>query len=383
MKKSFLSVITAAVLFAALFSLSSCSRSHKSESPKGLVKISLRYARLFRIYKGSGYTQLDVVNPWDTAILLQRFYLVPKQGGILPQKVDGQIIRVPVSSMACASSTDVCYAQQLGLLDSIVGVAEPNYINNSYLLSRLSVGKVVDLGQSMEINREQLIKVNPNIFFVSPFKDNKYSSVTASGIPMAMVSAYLEEHPLGRAEWVKFMALFFGKEQRANFYFDSLVNRYQKLATIGQSAKTKPTVFSGKPYQGIWYVSPGNSYMARLFADAGARYLFADKHEQGAIPLDFETVYKRAANADFWVMLENYPGQYSYSILHDEYAPFADFDAFKNHRIVFCNTSKSAYYDEGMLQPDRLLADFIKAFHPELLPNYKPAYYSILKNREQ
>ncbi|HUW07006.1 MAG TPA: ABC transporter substrate-binding protein [Williamwhitmania sp.] len=368
------------VVALATFSLSSCNRSSQSNGSKGLVEVPLRYAKLFKVFKANGYTQLDVVNPWDTAILLQRFYLVPKQGGILPHKVDGQIIRVPVSSMACASSTDVCYAQQLGLLDSIVGVAEPNYINNSYLLSRLGAGKVVDLGQSMEINREQLIRVNPNIFFVSPFKDNKYAAVMASGIPLAMVSAYMEEHPLGRAEWVKFMALFFGKEERANFYFDSLVSCYQKLARVGQSAKTKPTVFSGKPYQGIWYVSPGNSYMAKLLADAGARYLFAYKHEQGAIPLDFETVYKKAANADFWVMLENYPGQYSYSILKDEYAPYADFDAFKNGRIVFCNTYKSTYYDEGMLQPDRLLADFIKAFHPELLPNYQPAYYSMLKN---
>ena len=188
----------------------------------------------------------------------------------------------------------------------------------------------------------------------------------------------MEEHPLGRAEWVKFMARFFGKEQRANFYFDSLVNCYQKLARVSQSAKTKPTVFSGKPYQGIWYVSPGNSYMAKLFADAGARYLFADKQEQGAIPLDFETVYKKAANADFWVMIENYEGQYTYSILQHEYAPFGDFNAFRNRRIVFCNTNKSTYYDEGMLQPDRLLADFIKAFHPELLPDYKPAYFSML-----
>jgi len=178
------------------------------------------------------------------------------------------------------------------------------------------------------------------------------------------------------------MALFFGKEQEANKNFSEIEVRYKTLVAKAKEATSRPTVFASKPYQGIWYVSPGNSYMAQLFADAGARYLYADRKSQGPIPFDFETVYQQAVHADFWVVLENYQGVYSYQTMKDEYASYADFDAFKSRKVVFCNTNNTAYYDEGLLRPDVLLSDLLKAFHPELMENYSPVYFDILKQEK-
>ena len=378
MKKRFYLFFGAIALLSPTV-LSSCGGTSTANVDADFVEVPMHYARLFRVFKADGVTRVDVVNPWDTTSLMKRYYLVPV--GAKPiSKADGIVVTVPLKSMACAAATEISCAERLGLLDSIVGVSEKQYINNQHILGRMDKGTVADIGPSMSLNVESLIKISPDILFVSPFKDNKYGAVEASGIQLGVVSAYLETHPLGRAEWIKFMALFFGKEKEAESYFNELEVRYQKLAEKAKAAAFRPSVLSGKPYQGIWYVSPGNSYMAQLFADAGASYVFADRISQGPIPLDFETVYKKAYNADYWVILENYPGDYTYKALLDEYAPYGDFAAYKARKVVFCNTYRSTYYDEGFLKPDVLLADLLNAFHPELKEGSVPVYFSMLKS---
>lgn len=382
MKKQFYLVFGAFGLLLSVI-LASCGCNSTSKTDGQFIEVPLHYARLLKIFKADGVTRIDLVNPWDTTSMLKRYYLVARGADKSLCGTDGITVEVPLKTMACAFATDIAYAEKLGLLDSIVGVSEKRYINNQYVRSRIEKGLVADVGPSMSVNLEQLIKVSPNIFFVSPFKDNKYGPVEASGIPLGIVSAYLETHPLGRAEWLKFMALFFGKEKEADRSFLEIETRYQQLVNRAKEATARPTVFASKPYQGIWYVSPGNSYMAQLFADAGARYLYADRKSQGPIPLDFETVYKQAVNADYWVVLENYSGEYTYKTMLDEYAPYGDFAAFKNRKVVFCNTYSTTYYDEGLLKPDLLLSDLMKAFHPDLMADYAPVYFSMLKSEKQ
>ena len=51
---------------------------------------------------------------------------------------------------------------------------------------------------------------------------------------------------------------------------------------------------------------------------------------------------------------------------------------FQEKHIVYCNAEATAYFENSPLEPDILLADLIKAFHPQLLPDHEPKYYSIL-----
>ena len=95
----------------------------------------------------------------------------------------------------------------------------------------------------------------------------------------------------------------------------------------------------------------------------------------GSTPLAFETVLDRAIHADMWLIKYNQSGDMTYGDLRAEYAPYENFDAFKNRRIYSCNTGLVPYYEEFPLHPDYLLKDLIWVFHPELLPGYSPRYY--------
>ena len=124
----------------------------------------------------------------------------------------------------------------------------------------------------------------------------------------------------------------------------------------------------------------GNPYFVCLeterYADAGADYIFADMPGSGSKPLSFETVLDKAMHADYWLIKFNLADDMNYQALQTEYKPYASFDAFKNKKIYYTNTGKVPYYEEVPMHPDYLLKDLVWIFHPELLPGYKPRYFS-------
>jgi iron complex transport system substrate-binding protein len=158
--------------------------------------------------------------------------------------------------------------------------------------------------------------------------------------------------------------------------------QYDRLKKLAAQKQKKPTIFSGKKIGQVWYVPGGESYMAEFFEDAGANYIWKENQKTGSLPLDFETVFYKAQKADYWCIKENYQGRYTYKDLQSEYMHYSEFDAFKNHRVLFCNTHTKPYFEKGVLEPDVILADMIHILHPGLLPDHKNKYYKYL-NREK
>ena len=78
--------------------------------------------------------------------------------------------------------------------------------------------------------------------------------------------------------------------------------------------KELPTVFSGEMHHGSWRAVGGKNYLAQIFRDAGADYVVKDNEEAGE-NLEFEKMYAQAANADYWRILNSFPGEFSYEAL--------------------------------------------------------------------
>ncbi len=128
-----------------------------------------------------------------------------------------------------------------------------------------------------------------------------------------------------------------------------------------------------------WYAVGGESYLARLFRDAGADYFLAGDTRAGGVTLDFEQAYAGASEARYWRILNSFDGTFSYDALRREDVRYADFRAWKDRGIVHCNMREVPFYENTPVEPDVVLADFIKVFHPELVPDHEPVYYKLLK----
>lgn len=335
------------------------------------TETSVEYAKGFAIFHYPDYTKVVVFNPWEKGKLLASFELVKKN----PQK--GQIL-VPLNNVAIFSATQLDAMRKLGLLDKVMGVSDVKYLKNEEILKRYAEKKVTELAQNGDFFVEKILETAPHALFYSPFNAQQKMPAVLSSITAIPFLDYMEPSPLGRAEWIKFTAAFFGKEKQADSIFNQIKTQYLKLKELAAHVKYRPTVFSGKYYDGQWYVPGGDSYFARIFKDAGGDYLWKDVPRQASFPLDFEAVFKRAQNADFWRITGTFGVNPSYTELADENHLFTKFRAFQKHHIIYCNPEKTAYFETSPLAPQILLADFIKAFHPELLPGYQPGYYKIL-----
>ncbi len=198
---------------------------------------------------------------------------------------------------------------------------------------------------------------------------------------MAIVAEYLESSPLGRAEWLKFTALFFNQEAQAEQVFGTIAEDYNALVQITQDLELRPTVFTGFSYDGTWYMPGGKSYVAQLLRDAGATYLWAEIDQTGSLPLDFEAVYDRAARADFWVNVsQDWQSQGDAIAADPRYGEFFALQAghLFNNNARLNATGGNDYWEGGLINPHLVLADLIKILHPELLPDHELVYYQPL-----
>ena len=336
---------------------------------------SIFHAKGFQIESQPGYTLVTVRNPWNTRLTLQRYVLVPKTAGLPANLPEGVLIRTPLARAVSYGSVQCGFFSEFGALETLVGVCEPEYIHIPYVQEGVRNGRIADLGQSANPDLEKIMLIEPEALFAAPIENAGYGQTAKLGIPFIECVDYMETSPLGRAEWIRFLALFFDKKELADSLFRKTVADYNELKKRSEQVEKRPSVFVETIYSGIWYQPGGNSYIAHLFRDAGADYLWKENTNTGSIGLSFETVLERAENADFWLIKHNNAQDMTYGKLKQEYPNYAFFDAFKNRNIYFCNTGKVPYYEELPIHPDYVLKDMLRIFHPELLPDYPLRYY--------
>ena len=337
------------------------------------------YAENFKIYPiESGYKL--VIKDLSSE---NEFYLFNDTVSIPNDLTDKTIIRTPVNSVVAFSSTQWSVFQKLDEIDKVKGVLESNYTTNKEILRLVAEGKIIDAGMSTNVNTEKIIHLQPDVILVTPYPTVDYSHLKElSGATMVSFPDYLESHPLGRAEWMKVVGLLCGKEDVTNQWFDDVVRRYESLCYKCSVVEDKPAVFSDLPFENQWYVPGGNSYIAKIFSDAGGDYIWKDNESTGSLHIDAESVLLKAQNADFWRVINSSDIPFTYERLKNENELYPLFKAFKEKQLLVCNVRESGYFEKSQYEPDVLLADFIYHFHPELLTeeweNYVPTYFKRL-----
>ncbi len=293
------------------------------------------------------------------------------------------IIKKSSSRFICTTALQLGNFEVLGLEDRIVGINSLRHIFSPRMLEQLENGKTKEIGKEGNFDLETVMAAKPDYILVSASKYGGFEPLKECHIPLIPHHGYKETSPLGQAEWIKLIGLLTGETRRANAVFADIENKYltlkQEVENNCAGKKKLPTVISGRQMRDGWYFVGGRSYMAQIFKDAGADYIMKGNKESGGVTLDFEAVYAKGVKADFWQTDGSAKGKYSMKSLADEDPRYTTMNAYKNKRVVFCDLSRTPYRELAGVQPHFLLADFVKAFHPELLPNYTPKYYHILK----
>lgn len=378
------SILTACILLTCILCIGCRSKTNTSTSGGGevtdtsSVRVSPVYAKGFRVTYAGNHCLIDVQDPQNESSESYHFALVPR--GTKPEGIpaDYTIIETPVRSTICMTSLQLSNFIKLDALDCVVGITSTRHLFNKAMNQRLKSGKTVKIGIEGNFDNEVIMSMNPDLIFISPFKRGGYDALREVGTPLVPHLGYKEMTPLGQAEWIKFIGLFIGQEAEANQKFAAIEKHYNQLKALVADVKKRPVVFSGEIRGGNWYAVGGKSFLAQLFRDAGADYFLKDDPRSGGVTLDFETVYSQAESADYWRIVNSFDGEFTYDALKSQDARYADFRAFREKGIIYCNMRQKPFYESMPTEPEVVLEDLIKAFHPDLLPDYTPTYYQLL-----
>lgn len=390
MKKTLNLLIISGIMLIAFCSLTSCANvadngnsiaysgpflqydslwAHADSYPE---KVEIHYAKGLKIdYRADGI-HVFIMNPALKNSIAEEFII----------KGDARKKR-----FICTTALQLGNFEILGIEDRIVGMNSLKNVFSPKILSQLANRTTVKVGKEGNFDLEAVIAAKPDYIFVSASKFGGFESLRECGIPLIPHHGYRETDPLGQAEWIKLVGLLTGEAKRANAIFSDIERKYNdikaKVKNLRIPDKQQPTILSGRQIRDGWYVMGGKSYMAKIFHDAGANYIFANGgpvvNETGGIALDFESVYARGMNADFWQTDGSFEGEFTLDVLKTEDDRYSQIAAFKKKHVLFCNFSQTPYRELGALEPHRILADFVKALHPEILPEYTPKYYHIIR----
>lgn len=335
-------------------------------------RVDIRYAKGLKVEYTSDSVHIYISDPEVNTVKNKSYTLVT-----VPRKPAGLRKRFVTTTALQLGNFEV-----LGMESSVVGINSLRNIFSSKVRSQLEEGKTKRLGKEGNFDVETVMLLKPDYIFVSSSKYGGFETLRNCGISLIPHHGYKETDPLGQAEWIKLIGLLTGETRKANAIFDHIEKEYltlKKKVVDYCKGKKLPTVLSGRQLRDGWYVMGGKSHMARLFEDAGADYVMKYLNDTGGITLDFETVYAKGLNADFWQTDGSFDGDYTLDAMAVEDARYADIKAHKEGKVIFCNLSKTPYRELAGVAPHLMLADFVKAIHPELLPDYQPTFYDFIK----
>ncbi len=361
-----------------------CVTAYDEQTDYFPEKVTVEAASGFTVEYHNNYKIVTVTTPWQGAEA-PLVYVLVQCGTTAPEMTDmTNMIEVPVKSVVSMSTSFLPHLTTQNLLDKVVAVDTALYTSNKAVIQSVADGTIVEVGGgggSTGVNVEKMIELQPELVLAQRFNndDTAYPAMQQAGLTVVIDSDFLDATPLGVAEWGKFISMFFNTEGLAQKSFAEVNDRYEQVATLAKSADSQPTVFANTPFGGTWYMPGGASYVATLIRDAGADYLWADDETTGSISLSLEEVLDKAGDADYWVNIYQTTASELLGLDErlDEFAAFKSGEIYTNNGRVNANFG-SEYYEGGYANPDVILSDLVKIFHPDLLPDYTLYFYGKL-----
>lgn len=343
------------------------------------VKSTLEHAKNFSLEYHDSYQVLTVQQPTEGGSPVS--YVLVHCGAPTPQlsgDLSGAtVVSTPLKSIYSASTSHLPNFPILGILPALTGVGSKALISEKDVAARAAEAGVAEFAAAGTIDAETVIAGKPDAIITAGYDDPAYPTIAAAGIPVLADAEWLENDPLGRAEWVKYFAALTGTEQQAQQFFTTLSADYARIAASIPAGTPPVSVVPGQPYQGTWYVPGGASYFTRLLGDAGGTTAWATDPSSGSISTDVETVLAKAGTAPVWLASTTWTT--AAQAVADE-PRVADFTAYQQGRVWnaakdVTATGGNNFYELGVARPDLVLGDLVAILHPDVAPDHDFAFY--------
>lgn len=312
----------------------------------------------------------------------QEEYLLVQCGTpVPPHSSRTRVVTVPVQRFVLANTAFGSAIVRMDLLPELVGIPSVNAISHPAIADAYQQGRVKEVGTGPHSSVELAIATEAQLFFTfySAWPNyNTHPKLWEAGIQGIPTADHFERHPLGRTEWIKFIALFFNREREANAIFEPAARNYQALRDRTASVTHRPEVLVGWPSgRDIWNLNGARNFFATFIHDAGGRYFWQDDLALSLVPANYETVFDQQRAAPVFIS-RSYSAQ-TRKAFTQKYPSMSHFPSFQANRVWSPDKGtqlhrRPPWQDQSLDYPERVLADLIYALHPELIPHHAPHY---------
>ena len=378
-----LRALIASLSLVVLLCMMACNNPPKNNSADVNDDLAYvpHYAKGFSIRANGDTVFLKVINPWQFAADVEfEYVLVPDAS-----KDDMRQIKTPVQKAVCISTTHVAFVSALGQTEAICGISGVNHVSDSVVRQMYVDKQVFDVGYDTGLSYELIYSLRPDVVFAYGVKGEfaiVEKKLNELGVKVVYIGEYLEDTPLGKAEWLIPMSLFFGEREKAEELFAGIESDYESAKKAAHEAGgTKPKVMLNMPFKDVWYLPGNKGYMAEFLKDAGGDYIYSDYDARESAPVSIEKAYSLAQQAEFWLI-----GDHARSLSDIRRADprLSEIHAFEQKKVYNNNRRSNEFggndfWESGVVNPHLILRDLIKIFHPELLSQHEFYYYKRLE----
>lgn len=360
-------LLVATVVLSCLFMSTSCFNRSNVDKPNQIF-LYPEYSKGFYVNRSEADDSylLVIRNPLDTTQIVSEII------------IDGDDLKGNVKA-ACLSITHLAFCEKIGKLENMIGIPDSAHYIGTGILQHVEKESVKEITLGNGLKTEVLLSLKPDYLFTSEYQNIDFSTIDMAGIKAVPILEYLEPHPLGRMEWIRLFGFLMNETKLADKISETVAENYNSLVVNKMARIIRPTIFDVNEYHGYWYAAGGKSYMAQLYADAGFDYIWKDDEHNGSFPVSQEVALEKGASTEFWRFVANCSEDTEidtkYICSLNEY--YKTFDAVKKLNVIACNPSKTDYYVSGVLEPDVILMDLIKAREGE--KDYDYVYYGLIK----
>lgn len=328
--------------------------------------VSIEFATNFDVKSILGGYELKLLNPNTQQVeaVYELTYDHSKKGE--------NVIHIPIENIATLSQTTVGMLAKIDAIETITGISNINYAHSPQLKKRFKSGQIEEFGDETNPPIERIVKSKTKLIIYNGFGNafDQNGTLKKLGIGSLPNYEWRERHPLGRAEWIKFVGILVGKAEKAESVFRDSKRAYQELSKKIQTLSDAPKVISGNFYSDQWTAPAGDSYMAILIQDAGGDYVYRSHKGTGSIFLPIEKIIHDNQQTPYWIQ----PGIPSKATLLEMNPKAKYLSAYKNG--IYCYShDMNRFWENSAVEPHKLLEDLIHIFHPNFEAGKKLHYY--------
>lgn len=363
--------------------------SNSTVQDTAIFRKTMQYAEHFSVTDHEGYKLAHIrfqseqrdIRFDQKIILLQEGAKAPALSGELEQ---AWIVQVPLQTVAANDDGEITRLHSLGLTDQIVAMGGGG-IYDAELRRRWEEKRIASIGYSFHQapQPEVLLALNPDLLLLYAYDHQRIQSLERCrelGINAIPQFAWAEPSFLGKAEWIKFTALFFNKEKEAEQLFTQIEDRCNELIRLTTEQGIKPSAFMlYHPSSESDWSAHRNDFYASFLAAAGAINVLADDGPSHPVGINNESLLAKGQNADFWLINSTDDQDWPPATYLQTFQSYQKQNVFHYQKRTRHEHDAYDWYETPEVRPDLVLEDLVSIFYPKLLPNHELLFFDKVK----